>query len=689
MKYIRLILLALIVLTALISAMIGMLSYAEITLPLESARKQFIKKASELTGSEVRIDGEVRLAISFFPTLVVDNLHIANKHGWKAEDILSVAETRVQIALLPLFSGQLKFLEISASTIWINLQQAKDGRQNWQSFLPSEKKTKEKAITPESTQNSVKKFWIEEFRLTDVTLNYIDDSLSQEFTHQIDMLVINTHDKNRLTASIQGTSKDIPYTFTATSNLLRNLISNKPWQLDMQGQVANRPLKLDISIGQTKPALTGTVRFDAKEVEFGKILSWLKLADDLDVYSDSISFTAELAGNNLKSLLEQSAFALRLNDGYWKLHDPAGKDFKKITFATAAILSKKNSPVSLDFSGDLNGEAIQMELSTNKLSAFFTELKKIHLDITTNIAKSTIDLKGDIDLPISQQSFIIDVDVKGQKLDDWDGLLKSSIPPFGPYRLRGSFRANQKGFRIKNVRLKIGNSDLGGQIIINTIDKRTHWALDLVSQTFQINDFKTEDYSLFPGKGKEPGEPGVKSESVLTDQQGSKGRSGTTATYPNTSATLNLEARQVLSGKDNLGGGKLHINLTGDSLSVDDFNLNIPGGSVEGALTLQRVEDGLTGILKLNMDKFDYGVLYRYIKPDSTYDGLISTRVNLNLAGYDAMHLLDHANGTIDFVIWPKKIGAGILNIWSVNLFLAILPELKKKESKLNCATAL
>ncbi|HEC26655.1 MAG TPA: hypothetical protein ENI67_04515 [Gammaproteobacteria bacterium] len=57
---------------------------------------------------------------------------------------------------------------------------------------------------------------------------------------------------------------------------------------------------------------------------------------------------------------------------------------------------------------------------------------------------------------------------------------------------------------------------------------------------------------MFPGKGKKPGEPGVKPESVLTDQQGSKGRSGITATYPNTSAALNLEARQVLSGKDNL-----------------------------------------------------------------------------------------------------------------------------------------
>jgi len=689
MKYLSLIIRALIVPIALIVALIGLLSYAEISLPLESAREQFIKKASELTGNKVRVDGDVRLAITFFPTLVVKDLHIENKQGWSAADILSVEETRVRIALLPLLSGQLEFVEISASTININLQQEKNGSKNWQSFIGTEGEIENNDEQDSAKQKRDKDIWVEEFRLTDLTLNYIDDSLNQKYTNQIDRLLINTHDKNRLTANIQGTSNNIPYYFSATSSLLRNLITNTPWQMDMKGQVADRPLELSLLINQTNPALSGTVQFDAKKVEIGKVLSWLRLADDLDIYSNSLSFTAELTGSSLKSILEQSTIELQLNEGYWKLHDPADNDFKKITLSSAGLYSDKHLPVGLDFTGALDGEAIQIELSTQKLSDFFIESQNIHLDISAKIARSTIHLVGDVDLPITQKSFTADIDIKGQNLDHWNGLLNSKIPPFGPYRLRGNVSIDQTGFRINDAMLNIGSSDLGGQILIDTSNNKTKWNLDLVSRTFQINDFKTEGYHLFPENDLKPVESDVKSTSVKKKLPSSNIKHNKSSTYPNARATILLEAKQVLSGKDDLGGGKLQINLTENSITVDSFELDLPGGAIEGALDLQKATNGITGKLKLNMDKLDYGVLYRYIDPESGYTGQISTRINLQLAGKDFGHLLDNANGKFDFALWPKKLGAEILNVWSVNLFLALLPELKKKESKLNCTTAI
>jgi hypothetical protein len=39
----------------LIAIIIGILSYANITVPLEGARQQFVKKASETAGHDVRI----------------------------------------------------------------------------------------------------------------------------------------------------------------------------------------------------------------------------------------------------------------------------------------------------------------------------------------------------------------------------------------------------------------------------------------------------------------------------------------------------------------------------------------------------------------------------------------------------------------------------------------------------------
>jgi len=129
--------------------------------------------------------------------------------------------------------------------------------------------------------------------------------------------------------------------------------------------------------------------------------------------------------------------------------------------------------------------------------------------------------------------------------------------------------------------------------------------------------------------------------------------------------------------------------LTSACSLKQSVNLDLPGGTIEGALDIQQHEQGLSGHLKLNMDKFDYGILYRRFRPDHPADGLISTRVDLQLSGRNLKHAFDHANGQFDFALWPKNIDASAINLWSVNLFLAILPELNKKESKFNCGTAL
>ena len=46
-----------------------------------------------------------------------------------------------------------------------------------------------------------------------------------------------------------------------------------------------------------------------------------------------------------------------------------------------------------------------------------------------------------------------------------------------------------------------------------------------------------------------------------------------------------------------------------------------------------------------------------------------------------------HANGRIDFAVWPKNMRSGIFDLWAVNLFVALAPAVDPaKESKVNCA---
>jgi uncharacterized protein involved in outer membrane biogenesis len=49
--------------------------------------------------------------------------------------------------------------------------------------------------------------------------------------------------------------------------------------------------------------------------------------------------------------------------------------------------------------------------------------------------------------------------------------------------------------------------------------------------------------------------------------------------------------------------------------------------------------------------------------------------------------VIKHGSGTLDFLVWPKEMKADMMDLWAVNLFVALLPTIDpKNQSKVNCA---
>lgn len=697
-KVLAIIFQAILIPAALIALVISILSYADVTLPLESLRKQFIKKASELTGHEVNIDGQVQLAISFYPTLVVEKLYIANNPGWSQDKILSVGEVRVQLALLPILLGQLEFLEVTTSSIRINLEQAKDGRQSWTSFVQSLDKKHQPANDGDDSRTRTEsitqtnKLWIEKFSLTGLYINYLDQHLGRKFTGKIDQLVISTQDRNHLIASLAGTLNDIPYSFEATSDLLRNIPNNQPWQANLKGKIANSPVNLQIKLGAVNKIPKGSVKLEVKEADIGRTLSWLGIIDGLDTASKELKLDAFLSGSNLNEILDQICLKVQLNDGYLNLHDPADDNKQTIHFSKAEFESYTNQPVTLLLDGKINEEPVIVSLSSNPLSAFFKDPDNVTLNLDARLVDARIKLNGNIALPITEKSFIIDANIEGKRLDQWNKVIKQKMPPYGPYRIKGQLRIQEKGFQLKHTRVVIGESDLGGELNIDTRGDSVIWDLNLVSEKFQIRDFDVEGYSLFQRLSTDSLDT-VKTKTDVNTWERLKGKDGLKRhqleRLTPIKADIRLEARKVTSGDDLLGDGSLHLRLTEDAISFKKLHLNLPGGTIDGLFSVKSIDQGIDGRLKLDMDRFDYGVLYRYIKPESPAEGLLSAKIDLNLRGKNLAYGFNQANGKMDFALWPESIDASPLNLWSVNLLLAILPKLKKEKSVLNCGVAL
>jgi len=91
--------------------------------------------------------------------------------------------------------------------------------------------------------------------------------------------------------------------------------------------------------------------------------------------------------------------------------------------------------------------------------------------------------------------------------------------------------------------------------------------------------------------------------------------------------------------------------------------------------------------MTIDVDKFDYGVLARRIKPAADVSGRFSLHMDVRSLTPRLSDALKHGNGKLDFLVWPNEMKADMVDLWAVNLLLALLPTIDpKNESKVNCA---
>ena len=143
----------------------------------------------------------------------------------------------------------------------------------------------------------------------------------------------------------------------------------------------------------------------------------------------------------------------------------------------------------------------------------------------------------------------------------------------------------------------------------------------------------------------------------------------------------------VISGQDRLGAGELKITFADGRAVIGPASIVMPGGSAHASLTYQPRERDVLTDLKIDVDKFDYGVVARRFKPSADLDGRFSFTMDIHSQAPRLSEAIKHGSGTLDFFVWPNEMKANIFDLWAVNVFLALLPTIDpKNESKVNCA---
>lgn len=136
-----------------VAVLLGLVALAIfiVTFDINSYRDTIGRLVVEKTGRELTIDGDISL--TFFPHLGVgmERVALSDAPGFGDEPMVAVARARLDVRLLPLFSGRVRFGHLELEGASLTLRRAPSGRTNWDDLTDRATKAEAKpAVGPET-----------------------------------------------------------------------------------------------------------------------------------------------------------------------------------------------------------------------------------------------------------------------------------------------------------------------------------------------------------------------------------------------------------------------------------------------------------------------------------------------------------------------------------------------------------
>lgn len=97
-------------------------------------------------------------------------------------------------------------------------------------------------------------------------------------------------------------------------------------------------------------------------------------------------------------------------------------------------------------------------------------------------------------------------------------------------------------------------------------------------------------------------------------------------------------------------------------------------------------EEEVRAEARANIDKLDYGILARRVKPETDFGGLLSVDLDVTANAETPATLPHHLEGHVGFAVWPENVEEDVFDLWASNLLIEALPKLEPDPAaQFNC----
>ncbi len=204
-------------------------------------------------GRELSAAGSTELDVFPFPTIVVQDVRLANASWGSRADMVRVPRLEAELRLIPLLFGQIDIRRIVLEKPDVLFETDASGHGNWEFDAPSTPKPGAPKADPDS---SPKHLVLSSLVVHEGVLSFHDGASGKRLSATIDELAVRENlIGDRLQISIAGSIADRPLKFSGSISRILTFLRNEPWNLDLRLEalgaeingagVIGRPRELD------------------------------------------------------------------------------------------------------------------------------------------------------------------------------------------------------------------------------------------------------------------------------------------------------------------------------------------------------------------------------------------------------------------------------------------------------------
>lgn len=185
----------------------------------------------EKTGRDFVIEGDIGLALSLIPTFKVEGIRLGSAPWGSNPDMVKIGRFEAEVSLLPLLKGIFQVNRLSVINPEIFLETNKDGKGNW---------LLEGMAPPEETEASITlpAINVSEITISGAKFTYKDGQTGKTTVIGVDEITTHTRSFSDPTdLTIKASYNNIPINLSGTLGPLDVLAANKPYQVDLEGNI--------------------------------------------------------------------------------------------------------------------------------------------------------------------------------------------------------------------------------------------------------------------------------------------------------------------------------------------------------------------------------------------------------------------------------------------------------------------